>query len=106
MLDGCTIEDSIIGVRSVMSARDGPEVAADGGRSVPARRRPPGAPPLGIGEGTLIQNAIVDKNVRIGRNCRIVNKNGLTEGEGPGWVIREGIVVIPKNAIVPDDTTI
>jgi glucose-1-phosphate adenylyltransferase len=40
------------------------------------------APPLGIGEGTLIQDAIVDKNARIGRNVRILNKGGVAEADG------------------------
>lgn len=105
VLDGCTIEDSIIGVRSVMSRATVRKSLLMGVDPYPPAA-PAGAPPLGIGEGTLVVNAIVDKNVRIGRNCRIVNRQGLTEGEGPGWVVREGIVVIPKNAIVPDDTTI
>jgi glucose-1-phosphate adenylyltransferase len=105
VLDGCTIEDSVIGVRSVMSRATVRKSLLMGVDPFPPAA-PPGAPPLGIGEGTLVQGAIVDKNVRIGRNCRIVNKGGIMEGEGPGWVIREGIVVIPKNAVVPDDTAI
>jgi glucose-1-phosphate adenylyltransferase len=67
---------------------------------------PTGAPPIGIGEGSLLQEAIVDKNARIGRNVRLVNKKGHRDAEGSGWVIREGIVVVPKNAVVPDGTTI
>ena len=49
----------------------------------------PGAPPVGIGEGTLIQDAIVDKNARIGRNVRIVNQDKSAGAEGPGWAIRD-----------------
>ena len=67
---------------------------------------PPGAPPVGIGEGTLIQDAIIDLNARIGRNTRIVNKDGVKEAKGDSWVIRDGIVVVPKNAVIPDGTTI
>jgi glucose-1-phosphate adenylyltransferase len=48
----------------------------------------------------------VDKNARIGRDVRIVNEKGVLEGEGPNWVIRDGILVIPKNAIIPDGTVI
>ena len=48
----------------------------------------------------------MDKNARIGRHVRIVNKDKIREGEGPGWVVRDGIVVIPKNAVIPDGTTI
>jgi glucose-1-phosphate adenylyltransferase len=105
ILDGCTVEQSVIGVRSTL-------------RRVTVRRSLimgadpfyppglPGAPPIGIGEGSLIENAIVDKNARIGRNVRIGNKHGRRDAEGPGWTVRDGIVVIPKNAIVPDGTTV
>ncbi len=67
---------------------------------------PPGSPPVGIGEGSEICGAIIDKNAHIGRNVRIVNQRGLTEHEGDDWAIREGIVVIPKNSVVPDGTVI
>jgi glucose-1-phosphate adenylyltransferase len=63
-------------------------------------------PPVGIGKGAVIENAIIDKNARIGRNVRIVNEQGLQEGEGPWWVIRDGIVVVPHNAVVPDGSVI
>jgi len=48
----------------------------------------------------------VDKNARIGRNVRILNKGGVAEAEGPGWMIRDGIPCVLKNAVIPDDTTI
>lgn len=63
-------------------------------------------PYLGIGENTIIHNAIIDKDARIGRNVQITNRNGLVNHEGPNHVIRDGIVVIPKGAIIPDNTII
>jgi glucose-1-phosphate adenylyltransferase len=54
----------------------------------------------------LIQDAIVDLNARIGREVRIVNKSRAQEAEGNGWLIRDGIVVLVKNAVIPDGTTI
>jgi glucose-1-phosphate adenylyltransferase len=66
----------------------------------------PGAPPVGIGEGSEITNAIIDKNARIGRNVRIVNRDGVLHTDGEGWTIRDGIVVVPKNSVVPDGTVI
>jgi glucose-1-phosphate adenylyltransferase len=67
---------------------------------------PPGCPPVGIGEGAEIENAIIDKNARIGRGVRIVNIDNRREAEGDGWSIRDGIVVIPKNGVVMDGTVI
>ena len=60
----------------------------------------------GVGEGSRIEDAIVDKNVSIGRNCLITNAQQVTEGEGPGFYIRDGIVVLVKNATIPDGTVI
>jgi glucose-1-phosphate adenylyltransferase len=60
----------------------------------------------GVGEGSRIENAIVDKNVSIGRNCLITNTQQVQEGEGPGFYIRDGIVVLVKNATIPDGTVI
>jgi glucose-1-phosphate adenylyltransferase len=67
---------------------------------------PNGSPPLGVGEGSVIEHAIIDKNARIGRNVTITNAAGRANTEGDGWAIRDGTVVIPKNAIIPDGTTI
>ncbi|MBD3871504.1 MAG: glucose-1-phosphate adenylyltransferase, partial [Acidobacteria bacterium] len=66
----------------------------------------PGDPPVGIGEGCEISNAIIDKNARIGRGVRICNERGVQEADGDGWAIRDGIVVVEKNGVVPDGTVI
>jgi len=60
----------------------------------------------GVGHDSRIENAIVDKNASIGNGCVITNERGVQEGEGPGFYIREGIVVIVKNAVIPDGTVI
>ncbi len=60
----------------------------------------------GVGRETVIENAIVDKNASIGNRCVITNTKGVQEGSGPGYYIRDGIIVIPKNAEIPDDTVI
>jgi glucose-1-phosphate adenylyltransferase len=102
MLEESTVEDSIIGVRTTMSRATVRRSLVMG-----ADPYPPGGPGgVGIGEGTLIQGAIIDKNARIGRNVRIINKENVAHAEGPGWAIRDGIVVVTKNAVIPDETTI
>jgi glucose-1-phosphate adenylyltransferase len=60
----------------------------------------------GVGEDSLIENTILDKNVSVGRGCRITNAGGVQEGEGPGFYIRDGIVVVIKNASIADGTII
>lgn len=62
--------------------------------------------PLGIGEGTQIEGAILDKNVRIGKNVVIKSYPRGTDFENSLCYVRDGIVVIPKNTVLPDDTII
>ncbi len=71
-----------------------------------ARNSAQGPQYSGVGEGTRIENAIVDKNASIGNQCVITNAGGIQEGEGPGFYIRDGIVVVLKNAEIPDGTVI
>jgi len=61
---------------------------------------------VGISENTIISNAIVDKNARIGKNCKILNKNKLDFFDGDNYHIRDGIIIIPKNSIITDNTEI
>ncbi|MHC5212357.1 MAG: glucose-1-phosphate adenylyltransferase [Planctomycetota bacterium] len=65
-----------------------------------------GIPPLGIGAGTVVRGAILDKDVRVGRDVQIVNERGLTEHDGSNFYVRDGIVIIPKQAVVPDGSVI
>ena len=59
-----------------------------------------------MGEGSHIENAIVDKNARIGKRVRIINDGGHEEADGENFFVRDGIVLIPKNVTIPDDTVI
>ena len=102
---GATIEESVIGIRAVIHNARVQRTLIMGVEDHPPPASP-GDPPVGVGDGSLVQDAIIDLNARIGRNVRIVNKDGVQEAEGDGWVIREGIVVVPKNAVIPDGTTI
>ena len=65
-----------------------------------------GVPPVGIGAGSIIENAIIDKNARIGRGVRIINEAGLKNADGDGYFIREGIVIVPKNGVIRNGTII
>ncbi|MBD2560832.1 MULTISPECIES: glucose-1-phosphate adenylyltransferase [Nostoc] len=64
--------------------------------------------PVGIGTDTHIRGAIIDKNARIGHDVKIINKDNVQEAEreGQGFYIRSGIVVVLKNAVIPDGTII
>jgi len=64
--------------------------------------------PVGIGAGSTVRRAIIDKNARIGRNVQILNKDRVEEAkrEDEGFYIRNGIVVIIKGATISDNTVI
>jgi glucose-1-phosphate adenylyltransferase len=67
-----------------------------------------GVPRIGVGEGTIIRRAIVDKNTRIGANCRLLNEAGVenADNEEAGYYIRDRIIIVPKNATVKDGTVV
>lgn len=107
--EGATIENSVIGVRcrigknvvirnAVVMGHDfyqePVQIAAD---------LSSGRTPLGIGDGTVIDRAIIDKNCRIGRNVKIVNTRELRERDDDGVAsIRDGITCIVKDAVLSD----
>lgn len=105
ILSDATIEDAVIGVGTTargVTIRRSLVLGAD--PNLLYRDRREGAP--SIGEGTVIEGAIVDRNARIGRNCRIRNRDGREASDGPGWVIRDGVVVVRRGATIADDTVI
>jgi glucose-1-phosphate adenylyltransferase len=70
------------------------------------KNREMGLPDVGVGEGSVIEGAILDKNVRIGRNVVIRNHAGESDEETASYTIRDGIVVVPKNTTIPAGTII
>jgi glucose-1-phosphate adenylyltransferase len=65
--------------------------------------RSEGRPPIGIGDGAVIENAIVDKNCHVGSAAQVIGDPGQVERiAGENWEMLDGIIVIPKNAVLPD----
>src|SRR5262249_17673086 len=114
ILKECTVEHSVIGIRSRIETGcfiDNALLMGADYYQYPAERvkdLEDGRVPLGVGANTTIKRAIVDKNARIGRNVQIVNKDHVQESnrEELGFVIRNGIVVVIKNARIPDGMVI
>jgi glucose-1-phosphate adenylyltransferase len=106
------IRNSVVGIRSRLAdgvELDGALIMGNDHYETSADRevcRVKGIPPLGIGAGTLVRKAILDKQVRIGRHVQIVNAQGVQEQVGDNYYIRDGIVIIPRDAAVPDGTII
>jgi glucose-1-phosphate adenylyltransferase len=65
-----------------------------------------GKPAIGIGDNSVIENAIIDKNARVGANVRLVNEAKTEHADGPCWHIRDGIIIVPKDTIVPEGTVV
>jgi glucose-1-phosphate adenylyltransferase len=111
--DGCIITDAslercVIGIRSIIESgavlRNVVMMGADYYETEAAP--PSGAPPVGIGRNTTINDAIVDKNARIGERVVISPEGKPSEYDGENFFIRDGIIIIPKNAVIPDGSWI
>jgi glucose-1-phosphate adenylyltransferase len=111
--DGCiiteaTLDRCVVGIRSIIEAgavlQNVVMMGADFYESETSA--PPGAPPLGIGRNTTIKDAIVDKNARIGERVVISPEGKPTEMDGDNFYIRDGVIIVPKNAVIPDGTWI
>lgn len=108
------ITSSVIGLRAIIGSnshvKDAMMMGADYYESDEEKAAliAEGKVPMGLGDGCVIQNAIVDKNARIGKNVTIRNKDGLDEldEQESGYMIRSGIVVVLAGATIPDDTDI
>ncbi len=105
------VEDSVIGIRSYIGrnavVKKTVMMGADYFHWHDSRLREPSQGPdlPGIGEGSLVEGAIIDRNVSIGRDCKIFNKDDVQEGgDGKNVFIRDGIIVITKNGRIEDNT--
>jgi glucose-1-phosphate adenylyltransferase len=93
--ENCRLERTVVMGADYFESREGLE-----------RNREAGLPDVGIGPDSEIRNAIIDKNARIGRGVRLVNRNTLASASAENHVIVNGIIVVPKNAVIPDGTVI
>ena len=113
-MDRCEVENAIIGLRSRIEAgvkiKDAMIIGADFYETAEQRAQllKEGKVPVGIGANSVISNAIIDKNGRIGKNCVITNKEGVEEAarEADGYYIRSGIVCVLRNGTIKDGTVI
>jgi glucose-1-phosphate adenylyltransferase len=114
LLKACSIHKCVLGVRTRVEdevvLQDSLVMGADYFESMEERTqlRERGGIPIGVGRGTTVKRAILDKNVRIGENVTIVNKDHLEEADRPelNFYIRNGIVVVVKNGTIADGTVI
>ncbi len=100
--EGAVIENSIVGLRCLIGKNATIRNSILMGNDY--YETPNGRIPLGVGEGTQIDGAIIDKNVRIGTNVEIVNRMQVEDGEETEHcMIRDGVIVVPKDATLPNN---
>jgi glucose-1-phosphate adenylyltransferase len=118
--DGCVIgtgtqiDRSLIGVRSVIGSdcviRETVLIGSDKFETAAQKRENArtGRPNLNVGDGTVIERAILDKDCRIGRGVKLVNRERKQDFDGPNglYYIRDGIVCIPRGTIIPDGAVV
>jgi len=111
---GATITNSVVGLRSRISKGVRIDssflMGADYYQTIEEMRDDLVAnkPRVGIGEGTVINRAIIDKNARIGSNVRLLNEAGVVNADADdgSYYIRDGIIIVTKNALVKDGTVV
>jgi glucose-1-phosphate adenylyltransferase len=114
ILDGVYARNSIIGLRSRLDTGVKIEssivMGSDYFESIDEIKTnlESNVPHLGVGPNTLIRRAIIDKNVRIGKDVRLLNEAGVTHYDDPNgsFYIREGIIIVPKGGVIADGTVV
>jgi len=112
ILDRSKIEHSIIGIRSRIGQNSFLERSVIMGADFFESQKEietnakQGLPNVGIGKDCVIKNAIIDKNAQIGNGVRIENAQGIQDKKSDSFIIKDGIVVITKNTVIPDGTVI
>ena len=112
ILLGSIIEHSVIGIRSFIEegtyVRRSVIMGNTRYETIKERNRnkQKGEPNLGLGNNCIIRNTIIDLDCKIGNNVQLINKDNKTYEEGENYVIRDGIIILPKGTILPDNTII
>ncbi len=105
--EGCRIGNarinrSIVGIRSVIANNVELDYVVHNGADFYTNEGSGYKVPGGIGENTVIKRAIIDKNVKIGKNVRLVNDKNIENADYEHCVIRNGIIVVATRTIIPD----
>ena len=111
IITNANIANSIVGIRTIIESGanlDGVVcMGADFYETEEEREATRGDPGIGIGQGCIIKKAIIDKNARIGDNCRIgIDPVARRDGDFEKYSVRDGIIVIPKGTVLQPGTVI
>ena len=106
ILSGSRVTDSIVGIRAVVREHAIIERSVIMGANYWENLDGNDQVPVGIGKDCHIRNSIIDFNARIGDGCRLLNEAGVQNVDYENYSIRDGIIVVPKNATLPPGTVI
>jgi glucose-1-phosphate adenylyltransferase len=105
LLDQCRIEESIVGIRTTVQPgaqiRRSVLLGADFYEADDAAPARGSRPQLGVGRDVVLDRVIVDKNARIGDGAVLANREGLDHADGGSYYIRNGIIIVPKDGVIP-----
>ncbi len=112
IIDRSEIVRSIVGPRSRIGAGSRIEASIimgadfyESAAQIEANRQR-GRPPIGVGRDCRICGAIVDKGARLGDGVVLANREGIAEADGEDWYIRDRIIVVPRDAVLPSGTVV
>jgi len=110
ILLGSIVEHAVIGIRSFIDEGTLVQRAYIMGNThyetVKERNKTSEKPNLGIGRNCVIKNSIIDMDVRIGDNVQLINRENVTEKFEKNYTIRDGIIIVPKGAVIDSNTVI
>lgn len=109
---GSIIEQAVIGIRAFIDEGTLVQRAIIMGNThyetveERAENKKKNRPNLGVGRNCVIKNTIIDMDIRIGDNVQLINKEHINETFEDNYAIRDGIIIIPKGAVIPANTVI
>lgn len=107
---GSIVEQAVVGIRAYIDEGTLVQRAYIMGNThyetVKERQKNTNRPNLGIGKNCVIKNSIIDMDVRIGNNVQLINRENVTEKFEKNYAIRDGIIIVPKGAVIESNTVI
>ncbi|MDF1661391.1 MAG: sugar phosphate nucleotidyltransferase, partial [Planctomycetota bacterium] len=108
LAEGCLVEEGVklrhcvLGIRSFLRRGVTMTDTICQGASTYENLPRDGVPALGIGEDCVIKNAIIDREARIGAGAQLINRMNFENYDGEHLYVRDGIIIVPRNGVIPE----
>lgn len=103
--DGAAVQQSVIGIRTVVGPRcvlDRVVCNGAGAYDLGRPADPQGRPALGIGQDSVLRRVIIDRDARVGHGVHLVNRGGVADFDDEFITVRNGIICVPRQGVIPD----